>query len=148
MADVTAIRTWLSEDPLDVTQVIAEASSIEAGGIGIFIGTVRASASVESNSIKSVVRLDYEAHPTLAIEKLQAAAEAAAAKFELIKIAAVHRTGRCELGEPTVAIACAAAHRGEALDAARFLIDEIKATVPIWKSEVYGDGSAWVGATP
>lgn len=145
---MTAIRTWLSEDPLDVTQVIAEASSIEAGGIGIFIGTVRASASVESNSIKSVVRLDYEAHPTLAIEKLQAAAEAAAAKFELIKIAAVHRTGRCKLGEATVAIACSAAHRGDALDAARFLIDEIKTTVPIWKSEVYADGSAWVGATP
>lgn len=145
---MAAIRTWISEDTLDVARVIAEAASTEAGGIGIFVGTVRASASVESNSTKGVVRLDYEAHPTLAAEKLQAAAEAAAEKFGLIKVAAVHRTGRCELGEATVAIACSAEHRGDALDAARFLIDEIKATAPIWKSEVYGDGSAWVGATP
>lgn len=142
------IRTSISDKPLDIAEVFAASASPEAGGIGVFVGTVRVSASVDSNSTKGVVRLDYEAHPTLAAEKMRAAAEVTATHFDLIKIVAVHRTGRCELGEATVAIACSAAHRGDALDAARFLIDEIKTTVPIWKSEVYSDGSAWVGATP
>ncbi len=142
------IHVSLESGPLDIAALITRAESPGAGGLGVFIGTVRSSAAVEANSSKDVVRLDYEAHPTLALEKLTEASQATAARFDLIKVVAVHRTGTCPIGEPTVVIACSAAHRGQALDAARFLIDTIKETVPIWKSEVYDDGSAWVGATP
>lgn len=114
----------------------------------MFIGTVRRSAAVSDNAGKDVTRLDYEAHPTLAEERLAAIAQEIAEKYGLLGIVAVHRTGTCPLGEPTVVVVCAAAHRAEALDATRAAIDAIKATVPIWKSEVYADGSAWVGAGP
>ena len=71
----------------------------------------------------------------------------AARRFDIRHITAVHRTGPCGLGEPTVVVATSAPHRGDALDACRFTIDEIKASVPIWKREVYAeeDDSAWVG---
>ena len=92
------------------------------------------------------MRLDYEAHPTLAHERLQSIAREAAERWGLDRVVAVHRTGACEIGEPTVVVACGAAHRAEALDACRWMIDTIKTTVPIWKREVYADGSAWIGA--
>ena len=57
----------------------------------------------------------------------------------------IHRVGRCSLGEPTVVIACSAPHRADALEACRWLIDELKESVPIWKKEIYEDGDAWVG---
>jgi molybdopterin synthase catalytic subunit len=69
----------------------------------------------------------------------------AADKWDLRHVLAEHRTGSCELGEPTVVVACSSAHRGDALDACHWIIDELKATVPIWKREIYADGSDWVG---
>lgn len=97
------------------------------------------------NHGKRVRGLEYEAHPTLAPQRLRELCEEAVARWELRNVYAVHRTGACDLGEPTVVVACAAAHRHEALDACHWLIDELKAKVPIWKKEIYEDGSAWVG---
>ncbi|MEA2517002.1 MAG: hypothetical protein QOG16_840 [Actinomycetota bacterium] len=138
------ISVSISERPLDVAATIGAATTAETGGTGVFVGTVRATPSTEAD--KQVVRLDYEAHPTLAVEAMRALALDAAGKWDLQRVVAIHRTGSCELGEPTVVIACSAAHRAEALEACRWLIDEIKATVPIWKKEIYTDGSSWVGA--
>lgn len=139
---LTGIRTT----PLDVTEAIDAASTPEAGGIGIFVGTVRTSAAVADHSDERVVRLDYEAHVEMAERRMDEIARAATAKWGLLRVVALHRTGGCDLGEPTVVVVCSAAHRAEALDACRWIIDEIKSTVPIFKREVYESGSSWVGA--
>jgi molybdopterin synthase catalytic subunit len=143
MAD---IKTAINDEPLDVAGALAAASGSEIGGVAAFVGTVRESPPVDGEAGRSVVRLEYDAHPTLAAERLRAIAEAAARRWDVLKVVAVHRTGACELGEPTVVVTCGAAHRADALDACKWIIDEVKSTVPIWKREVYADGSAWVGA--
>ena len=142
---VAEISTSISATDLDVGAAIGAATTPDTGGLGIFVGTVRATPAAGGEPGRSVVRLEYEAHPTLAEERLRELARAAAAKWDLERIVAIHRTGSCEVGEPTVVVACSAEHRAEALDACRWLIDEIKTTVPIWKREVYADGSSWVG---
>ena len=142
MADIT---TGISERPLDVSSAIADAAAPECGGIGVFVGTVRTSAAAAGRGDTAVVRLYYEAHPTLAAGRLREIAEAAAHKWPLESVSAWHRTGSCDVGEPTVVVACGAAHRGDALEACRWIIDTIKTTVPIWKREVYADGSSWLG---
>ncbi len=139
------ISTSISAAELDVGGAIGAATTPETGGLGVFVGTVRATPTTAGVPGRSVVRLEYEAHPDLAAETLRELARAAAAKWDLQRIVAIHRTGTCEVGEPTVVVACSAEHRAEALDACRWLIDEIKTTVPIWKREVYADGSSWVG---
>jgi molybdopterin synthase catalytic subunit len=138
------IHTGLSLEELDVQALVNDVTDPECGGIGVFIGTVRDSAAAPDGAGRRVVRLDYEAHETIAGAKLEEIALEASEKWGLRRVVAIHRTGRCELGEPTVVIACGAPHRAEALDACRFMIDTIKTTVPIFKKEVYADGSSWV----
>ena len=140
------ISSGIASEPLDIAGAIAQGSSPSSGGIAVFVGTVRESAAVADNSSKPVTRLDYEAHPQLAPQRMQEICLETAGKWELNDVIAFHRTGVCELGEPTVVVVCGAAHRGDALEACRYIIEEIKATVPIWKKEVYADGSSWVGA--
>ncbi|MEA2499486.1 MAG: MoaE-MoaD fusion protein [Actinomycetota bacterium] len=140
------ITTELTERPLDPSRAIEDAASDECGAIASFVGTVRSSASVPDRAKDRVLRLEYEAHPTLASEKLTAIAEEAAGKWDLAAVVALHRVGVCDLGEPTVVVVCAAPHRREALEACHWTIDEIKRSVPIWKREVYADGTSWVGA--
>jgi molybdopterin synthase catalytic subunit len=143
---LSGVATGLSHDPLDVAEAIGMVSSPTSGGLAVFVGTVRSTAAVEANLDRSVVRLEYEAHEAMARERLAAIAHQAVERWNVDRVVALHRLGRCDLGEPTVVVACGAAHRAEALDACRWLIDELKATVPIWKKEVYSDGSSWVGA--
>ena len=139
------IAVAVTDIPLDISAAIAGASGPDVGGIGVFVGSVRDSSSVESNSDKPVIALDYDSHPSLAEQRLRAIAAEAASKWELRRVVAIHRTGHCELGEPTVVVAAGAPHRGDALEACRWIIDTIKSTVPIWKREAYADGSSWVG---
>lgn len=143
---MTKIHTALSEAALDIPGALASVSGPDCGGIAVFVGTVRNSAAVPGQESKSVVALDYEAHPALAPQRLDDIAWRAAERWDVRRITAIHRTGTCDLGEPTVVVSCGAPHRGEALEACRWLIDELKATVPIWKREIYSDGSSWVGA--
>jgi molybdopterin synthase catalytic subunit len=140
------ISSGIDSEPLDIAAAIAQGSSPSSGGIAVFVGTVRESAAVADNSGKPVTRLDYEAHPQLAPKRMEEICSEATSKWELNDVIALHRTGVCELGEPTVVVVCGAGHRGDALEACRYIIEEIKATVPIWKKEVYADGSSWVGA--
>ena len=139
------IAVAVTDVPLDVAAAIAGASGPDIGGVGVFVGTVRDSSSVESNSDKPVIALDYDSHPSLAEQRLRAIAAEAAGKWDLRRVVAIHRTGHCELGEPTVVVAAGAPHRADALEACRWIIDTIKSTVPIWKREAYADGSSWVG---
>jgi molybdopterin synthase catalytic subunit len=145
MAEVTS---GIVDQPLDVGAAATTVADPSCGGIATFVGSVRISSATRRNSAKEVVALEYEAHPTLAEERLGQICDEAATRWGLAKVVALHRSGRCDLGEPTVVVACSAPHRGEALEACRWLIDELKATVPIWKKEIYADGTAWVGAHP
>jgi molybdopterin synthase catalytic subunit len=143
MAEVVS---GIIDAPLDVGAALARSSDPALGGIAVFVGTVRESASVEGEAGNHVSQLEYEAHPTLAEEKLREVAEEAARKWDVRKVVAFHRTGVCELGEPTVVIVCGAPHRTDALEACRWIIDTVKETVPIWKREIYSEAgdSAWV----
>ena len=143
MAEIEAAT---SEKPLDVGRAVAAVSGPEIGGVAAFVGTVRVSPSVPHGG--PVVSLEYDAHSELATERLREIATAAAARWDVRKLIAVHRTGTCDVGEPTVVVACGAPHRRDALEACRWIIDEIKTTVPIWKRELYATGAAWVGAEP
>ncbi len=112
-----------------------------AGGIALFTGVVR-----DHDHERGVARLSYSAHPSAGAE-LRRVAEKVAAGFDIRALAAVHRTGDLDIGEIAVVVAVSSVHRGEAFAACRALIDELKAAVPIWKHQVFGDGgSEWVNS--
>ena len=134
--------------PLDTNRAIEFVAAPEAGGIDVFLGTTR---SERSNDGRELIALDYEAYHEMAIQQLNELARRAREKFPIARIALLHRTGRVAIAEPSVVIAVSCPHRGQAFDACRFLIDELKAQVTIWKKEVWADGStSWVdsGAKP
>ncbi len=111
-----------------------------AGAVVTFTGLVR-----DHDEGRAVAALDYSAHPS-ATEQLRAVASEAACFDGVHAVAAVHRTGPMRIGDVAVALAVAAEHRGQAFIACRYLIDELKARVPIWKHQIFADGSAeWVG---
>lgn len=127
--------------PLSVDEVLDAVRHPAAGGTVVFIGAVR-----EVDEGRPVQRLGYTAHPD-AEATLRAVAESVAGRFPAVAVAAVHRTGDLEVGDLAVVVAVACPHRGEAFEAGRALIDELKTTVPIWKEQVFDDGSTeWVGS--
>jgi len=128
------------ESELSVDEVRAAVADPAAGGIALFAGAVR-----DSDHDQGVSGLSYSAHPTAAAE-LRRVAEEIAEKFGVIAIAAVHRVGDLAIGDLAVVVAVACPHRAQAFDACRALIDELKASVPIWKHQRFADGtSEWVG---
>jgi len=130
----------LRDEPLSVDEVVAAVRDPAAGGLVVFVGTVR-----DTDNDRAVDRLDYEAHPS-AEERMRAVAEAVADRFPTVAVAATHRVGSLALGDIAVVVAASCPHRGEAFEAARALIDDLKATVPIWKHQIFGDGGEeWVG---
>lgn len=138
------ITVGLTDQALDPGAAIGTVTDPTCGGIASFVGTVRDSAAVDGHADKPVVALEYEAHPELAEEKLHAICQEAVSRYGLVKVVALHRVGRCSLGDPTVVVACSSPHRAEAIGGCRFIIDEVKGSVPIFKKELYEDGSAWV----
>ena len=140
------IETSITDAPLDVSAAITRCQADAAGAIAVFVGTVRIDSAVGGNRERQVQALEYEALADLAQSRMEEIGDSLSRRFGLIAYVARHRTGLCPLGEPTVVVACAAPHRAEALEACRAGIDEIKASVPIWKKEIYSDGSSWVGA--
>ena len=138
---MTVVRlAEIRETPLSVDEVVQAVSDRAAGGLTVFIGTVR-----DADGGKAVERLGYSAHPT-AEALLRELCESVAARFPAVALAAVHRVGDLAIGDLAVVVAAACAHRGDAFDAARTLIDELKATIPIWKHQVFSDGTEeWVG---
>jgi molybdopterin synthase catalytic subunit len=129
----------LRDTPLSADEVLGAVSDPVAGGIALFVGTVR-----DNDGGRDVVRLEYSAHPSAAAE-LRRVAEKVAASFGATAVAAVHRVGELAVGDLAVVVAVSCPHRGEAFDACRALIDELKRSVPIWKRQQYaGGGSEWV----
>ncbi|OUC91151.1 molybdenum cofactor biosynthesis protein MoaE [Streptosporangium minutum] len=139
---MTVIRLLgIRNSALSVDEVYSAVGGHAAGGTTIFVGTVR-----EQDHGKPVTRLSYSAHPS-AEDELRRVAEKVAADFPVTALAAVHRVGDLELGDIAVIVAVACPHRAEAFAASRQLIDDLKSEVPIWKNQLFTDGSAeWVGA--
>ena len=130
----------LRETPLDVAEVVSALSDRAVGGIDVFVGTVR-----DHDHDQDVIGLEYSAHPS-ALQSLHDVAASVAERYDVLAVAAVHRVGRLVIGDAAVVVATAAVHRGEAFEASRALIDELKATVPIWKHQLFTDGTdEWVG---
>lgn len=130
----------VSDAALDLGQVYAAVDDPAAGGIAVFVGTVR-----QVDGGKRVTRLDYTAHPS-AEAVLSSVADDIAAKYDVIALAAVHRVGSLEIGDVAVITAVSCAHRGDAFDACRALIDDLKLRLPVWKHQIFADGTEeWVG---
>ena len=128
------------ESELSLDEVRAAVADPAAGGIALFAGAVR-----DSDHDRAVSGLSYSAHPSAEAE-LRRVAEVIAGKYPVIGIAAVHRVGDLAIGDLAVVLAVSCPHRSEAFDACRDLIDILKASVPIWKHQRFGDGTAeWVG---
>lgn len=131
----------IRDSALSVGEVLSTVGDHAAGGTALFIGTVR-----DQDHGREVVGLSYSAHPS-AESELRRVAEKIAADFPATALAAVHRVGDLRLGDIAVIVAVATPHRGEAFAASRRLIDDIKSEIPIWKNQLFADGSAeWVGA--
>ena len=129
----------LVREPINIQQITDALQRPEDGAIVVFDGVVR------NNAKKKAVRfLEYDAYEAMALKKLEEIGSRAKREFEIRDIAIVHRLGHMEVGECSVVIAVASAHRGPAFDACRFAIDTIKKIVPIWKKEFYEDGEVWV----
>jgi molybdopterin synthase catalytic subunit len=131
--------TLLTPEPLDLAALIAEVSGPDRGGIATFLGLVR-----NHHEGRAVVRLEYSAYPPMA-EAEGATILAEAAERWPVHVAARHRVGMLEVGHAAVAVAAAGSHRAEAFDACRYVIEELKRRVPIWKKEFLEDGTTtWV----
>jgi molybdopterin synthase catalytic subunit len=130
----------LTAEPLDLGRAVAEVSFRECGAIATFIGTVRSRSRG-----RDVHHLEYEAFEEMAEAMLDELGRDLLGKHSLRAIAIHHRIGRVEVGEPSVVIAASAPHRASALDACREAIETLKATIPLWKKEVYAGGEEWIG---
>jgi len=129
----------ISREPVDLPRLLAAVESPEIGGIATFTGLVR-----NHHQGRGVEGLEYSAYEPMAEQELRAILSEAEARWA-VKLAATHRIGALSIGDVAVAIAAAGAHRGEAFEACRYVIEEVKRRVPIWKRERYVDGTeAWV----
>lgn len=130
----------VTRNALNLQELVDYVTDAEAGAIATFIGTTR-----NHNEGRRVIALDYEAYPEMAEKELEGLGEEAKKKWNIHRMAIVHRIGPVQITEPSVIIAVSAAHRHDAFQACRFAIEEIKKRVPIWKKEVFEGGEIWIG---
>ena len=131
----------LVERAIDVNALLERVKHPQAGGIVLFLGTVR-----DNDRGRHVKFLEYEAYQPMALKEMNRVVEEARRRWPLLGIAIVHRLGHLEVGDISVAIAVSSGHRKEAFEAGRYAIDTLKQTVPIWKKEVWDSGEAWIGS--
>ncbi|WP_047493632.1 molybdenum cofactor biosynthesis protein MoaE [Terriglobus sp. TAA 43] len=136
-------RVELTHDVIDVKSITDALKADEDGAVTVFDGIVR-----NNTRGRQTLFLEYSAYDAMALAQMQQLAAEAIAKFGVRDVAVVHRLGRLEVGETSILIAVASAHRGAAFDACRWLIDTIKKQVPIWKKEHFVDGAVWVDGEP
>ena len=125
-------------EAIDTQQVLANLKRSEDGAAVLFEGVVR-----NQTRGRRTLYLDYEAYEGMALQQMEALAEQSLKQFQIRDVALVHRLGRLEIGETSVLVVAASAHRAAAFDACRWLIDTLKRTVPIWKKEYFEDGAVW-----
>ncbi len=137
------MRAALVPHPIDVASLIAEATHPSCGAISIFLGVVR-----NVHEGRTVTGIEYRAYQAMAVSEMEVALARASTRFETNHIVVEHRVGWLGVGEISIAIVAAHPHRQRAMDATRYVIEEIKKTVPIWKLEHYTDGTReWVDPT-
>ncbi len=129
--------------PIKTAPILAAIKHPEDGAVAIFDGIVR-----NHSRGRRTVYLDYTAYELMALRQMEQLAQQALARFAIRDLRIVHRLGRLQIGESSVYIAVASAHRAAAFDACRWLIDTLKTTVPIWKREVFADGAVWADGEP
>ena len=129
----------ITRDPLDPQPLVEAVRKNESGAVALFYGVVR-----NHNMGRSVQYLEYDAYESMAVKKLREVADEVCAKFPVNGVAALHRIGRLEIGETSLLVAVSSPHRKEAFEACHYAVDRIKETVPVWKKEVWEDGSEWI----
>src|SRR3954469_20571440 len=138
-----AVRGGITCEKIDPHQIVPAMERPEDGAIVMFDGIVR-----NNSRGRKTLYLDYEAYESMALKQMEDLADEALTKFPVRDVRIVHRLGRIEIGESSVFIAVASAHRAAAFDACRWLIDTLKKTVPIWKKEFFEDGAVWADGEP
>ncbi len=142
-ADLARGVFLLQSSPLEVQHLFERVVHPSCGGVALFVGTTR-----ERNRDRDVVRLEYEAFEAMTgpeMARIFARCREALGTQEPLRMLCAHRVGVVEIGEPSVVVAVASPHRDAAFRAARFLIDELKLSLPVWKKELYADGHHWIG---
>src|SRR5258708_1958108 len=137
------MRVEIVEGPIAEEGIVAGLKAGSDGAVCVFDGIVR-----DNTRGRQTLYLDYEAYREMALEQMLRLAAEAVEKFGVRDVAVVHRLGRLMVGETSVLIVVASAHRGAAFDACRWLIDTLKKTVPIWKKEQFVDGAIWADGEP
>jgi molybdopterin synthase catalytic subunit len=135
---VEIVRTVIAADA-----IVAEIKAGADGAVCVFDGIVR-----DNTRGRKTLHLDYEAYEDMALEQMKGLAAEAITKFGVRDVTLVHRLGQLVVGETSVLVVVASAHRGAAFDACRWLIDTLKKTVPIWKKEHFVDGAIWADGEP
>ena len=136
-------RFRIAVEPLDVASLAASIASAECGAVATFVGLVR-----DHNAGRRVLYLDYECYEPLAVRAFERIGAESAAQWPGARLAIAHRIGRLQIGEASVAIAAASAHRADAFAACRYAIERIKQIAPVWKHEHFEGGDVWIeGAT-
>jgi molybdopterin synthase catalytic subunit len=138
-----APRAAIVREVINTQRVSDTIKHPEDGAVAVFEGIVR-----NETRGRRTLYLDYEAYEPMAQQKMEDLAAEALGKFAIRDVAVVHRLGRLEIGETSVLIVVASAHRAAAFDACRWLIDTLKKTVPIWKKEYFADGAVWADGEP
>ena len=137
------MRIELVQDAIDSHRLVEEIKAGEDGAVTIFDGIVR-----NNTKGRQTLYLDYTAYDAMALDQMRKLAADAIARYGVRDVLMVHRLGRLQVGETSILIAVASAHRGAAFDACRWLIDTLKQQVPIWKKEVFVDGAVWAAGEP
>jgi molybdopterin synthase catalytic subunit len=145
-ADLIMVECRVLDRPLDASTLIARASDERSGATSVFIGTARNTSAERADG--AVTRLEYEAYVPMAEQEMTAIAGEAVEHFGALQLLVHHRVGVLALGEAAVVVVVATAHRAAAFEACRYVIEELKKRVPIWKKEVFVDGAEWVNARP
>ncbi|MGC1871672.1 MAG: molybdenum cofactor biosynthesis protein MoaE [Acidobacteriaceae bacterium] len=142
---LAAEREWirLQREPIDAGALVAAVKEGDAGAVVMFDGIVR-----DNTRGRRTLYLDYEAYEAMALGQMQGLAREAQQRFGVRRVALVHRLGRLQVGETSVLIVVASAHRAPAFEACRWIIDTLKKTVPIWKKEWFEDGAVWADGEP
>ncbi|MGE3802515.1 MAG: molybdenum cofactor biosynthesis protein MoaE [Candidatus Kapaibacterium sp.] len=141
------IETLIVSEPINPGRLVEWVVDPGVGGIASFVGTVRNSSGKRERG-EQVERLEYEAYTPMAEGEMQKIAQEAVEKFGVVKVIVHHRVGVLQISEVAVCIAVGTPHRDAAFDACRYLIEELKKRVPIWKKEVFNDGAEWVDPRP
>jgi molybdopterin synthase catalytic subunit len=140
-AEKSPILCKITQSPINMQELADFVADPAAGAMATFVGMTR-----NTNEGRQVTRLEYECYPGMAEKEMEKIAAEVLRRWPIKKIAMVHRLGRVDIGEASVAIAVSSGHRHAAFEACHYAINQLKETVPIWKKELYEGGELWIGS--